>query len=102
MMSDKTNLVKSIKRKRMLDPSASDQSGQQLGTKAKKLKGNKNASKEVRKIEFGWFHNGNNIKKNGGGGTRDATMAKSSKPHELLNVAKRWKLRKKKILRVTA
>ena len=57
-------------------------------SKANKLIGNQNASKSTRIIELGWYHNGTNVRKPNGGGTRKITISKSSTCEISLNEAK--------------
>ena len=54
----------------------------------KRMKGNKNAAKPTRKIELGWIHDGKQVRKRCGGGTRSVTVAKTSNKQDLLKIAK--------------
>ena len=53
------------------------------------LKGNKNATKETKVIEFGWYHNGKNVRKPHGGGTRQITVLRNARRDDLLREGKK-------------
>lgn len=55
------------------------------------LKGNKNALKKTKAIEFGWYHNryGRNVRKPNGGGTRQITVLKTATRGDLLGEGKK-------------
>ena len=53
------------------------------------LKGNKDATKETKVIEFGWYHKGKNVRKPHGGGTRQITLLRNARRHDLLREGKK-------------
>ncbi|XP_076153437.1 uncharacterized protein LOC143136607 isoform X1 [Alosa pseudoharengus] len=52
------------------------------------LLGNKNAAKHTRLIEFGWMHNGRQVRSRNGGGTRRLVMPKNASYHDLFQLGK--------------
>ena len=85
----KRRCYESIRKKmKQIDQPSSDESEEEIATKSTKLKGNRNASKPVRAIEFGWYHNGTSVRKVNGGGTRSVSVPKGSTEEELLNVGR--------------
>ena len=85
----KRRCYESIRKKmKLIDQPSSDESEEEIATKSTKLKGNRNASKPVRAIEFGWYHNGTSVRKVNGGGTRSVSVPKGSTEEELLNVGR--------------
>ncbi len=52
------------------------------------LKNNQMAEKTTRKIEIGWFHEGKQVRKHSGGGTRTIDISKNAKKSDILSKAK--------------
>lgn len=52
------------------------------------MKNNKMAAKTTRKIEIGWFHDGKQVRKCSGGGTRTIVISKHAKKSDILSQAK--------------
>ncbi|KAG5277753.1 hypothetical protein AALO_G00091000 [Alosa alosa] len=52
------------------------------------LLGNKNAAKHTRLIEFGWMHNGRQVRSRNGGGTRRLVMPKNASYDDLFQLGK--------------
>ncbi len=68
---------------------AVDDSSENFETKRRRhLKNNKMAEKITRKIEIGWFHEGKQVRKRSGGGTRTIDISKNAKKYDILSKAK--------------
>ncbi|RXM98944.1 hypothetical protein EOD39_12417 [Acipenser ruthenus] len=52
------------------------------------LKGNRHAVKESRRIELGWLHEGKQVRKRNGGGTRVLEVSKTADKQALIQLAK--------------
>ena len=58
--------------------------GSQVMKQSSTMKGNKRASKRSRKLELGWIHEGKQVRKRNGGGTRSITVDKTANKESLL------------------
>ncbi|XP_039663394.1 uncharacterized protein LOC120563341 [Perca fluviatilis] len=88
--SSKMSLLEKLrKRMRTSTASHSEDSGQEPWT-ARKVRANpsKNALKTSRKIELGWIHEGKQVRKRSGGGTRVLDVNKDSSKKDLMSHAK--------------
>lgn len=61
---------------------------QQYQRRMSALCGNKNAAKQTRLIEFGWMHNGRQVRRRGGGGTRRLVVPKNAAYDDLFHLGK--------------
>ena len=52
------------------------------------LKKNRWAEKKTRKVELGWIHEGKQVRRRRGGGTRSLNVPKESKKDDILQYAK--------------
>ena len=57
-------------------------------TAGKRLKGNKNAAKKTRRLELGWIHEGRQVRKKNGGGTRNIDVLKTATKKDLIKNCK--------------
>ena len=91
----KLNLFKQLRSKMSLVSgkrkcsSSSDEEadGSQVMKQSSTMKGNKRASKRSRKLELGWIHEGKQVRKRNGGGTRSITVDKTANKESLLQKA---------------
>lgn len=76
---------------KLRNPSAaSEDSGEEEESVTRKLPqlGNKNASKDTRRIELGWIHNKRQVRTKCGGGTRKVVVPKKAGYEDLLKLGK--------------
>lgn len=91
--SRKLNLLEKLRKKMKLrNPSRSslDDSGEEEERAFRKvpLHGNKNASKDTRRIELGWIHNKKQVRTRCGGGTRKVLVKKTDGYEDLIKLGK--------------
>lgn len=90
--SKKHSLLEKLKKKMGIDSNDETNSDQAQTTKSKRTrqyaKSNKWAEKKTRRIELGWIHDGKQVRKRKGGGTRTLDVPKGSKKSDLINYAK--------------
>lgn len=81
----KVSLLEKLQKKMK---TASASFGETSQTKCVHSNSSKNALKSTRKIEIGWLHEGRQVRKRTGGGTRILTVSKDSTKEDLLKLAK--------------
>lgn len=90
--SRKNVLLEKLRKKMKLKPSLTateDSSDDDKHSQCNDRKlGNKHAAKSTRKIEFGWIHNGKQVRARGGGGTRRISVSKNIDCDGLLKIGK--------------
>ncbi|XP_035984919.1 uncharacterized protein LOC110367624 [Fundulus heteroclitus] len=90
--STKHSLLEKLKRKMGLDGSDDTNLDEAETSNPKRKtqhgKSNKWAEKKTRKIELGWIHEGKQVRKRRGGGTRTLDVPKGSKKSDLINYSK--------------
>lgn len=90
--SRKLNLLDKLRKKMKLGNSSKDiediDEAEESGSRGKLLIGNKNACKGTRRIEFGWLHNGKQVRTKCGGGTRKLVAPKTAGYDDLIKLGK--------------
>lgn len=89
--STKTSLFEKLKKRMGIggkDDESNDEGTSGVKRKRSYAKRNKWAEKATRKIELGWIHEGKQVRKRRGGGTRTLDVSKESKKEDLLRYAK--------------
>ncbi|XP_049325043.1 uncharacterized protein LOC111189939 [Astyanax mexicanus] len=89
--SAKHSMLEKLKKKMGITVSDDENNNQETSTKRQKrhyAKCNKFAEKKTRKVELGWIHEGKQVRKRKGGGTRTLDVPKESKKADILQYAK--------------
>lgn len=77
-----------LKQSSAVSSDSSDDENHSQHKVGKSMVGNKYAAKSNRKIEFGWIHNGRQVRVRGGGGTRKISVPKNMDCEGLLKIGK--------------
>ncbi|XP_076876894.1 uncharacterized protein LOC143526112 isoform X2 [Brachyhypopomus gauderio] len=89
--SAKHSMLEKLKKKMGITVSDDENNNQETSTKRQKrhyAKCNTFAEKKTRKVELGWIHEGKQVRKRKGGGTRTLDVPKESKKADILQYAK--------------
>ena len=90
--SKKQSLLEKLKKKMGIDENDDKKSDNEETSAAKRkriyAKKNKWAEKKTRKVELGWIHEGKQVRKRRGGGTRLLDLPKDSRKADILQYAK--------------
>lgn len=89
--SVKHSMLEKLKKKMGIAVSDDENNNQETSTETQKrhyAKHNKFAEKTTRKVELGWIHEGKQVRKRKGGGTRTLDVPKESKKADILQYAK--------------
>ena len=70
------------------DDRKSDHEEASASKKTKRFAKNRWAEKKTRKVELGWIHEGKQVRRRRGGGTRSLNVPKESKKDDILQYAK--------------
>lgn len=89
--SAKHSILEELKKKMGIAVSEDENNNQETSTRRQKrhyAKHNNFAEKKTRKVELGWIHEGKQVRKRKGGGTRTLDVPKESKKVDILQYAK--------------